>query len=85
VGTLALILVPAAAFAAVVWLALAVRQGSVVPRDRPWWGAPPVWIAVASAFLILGAVVAPRLFGFAFLFLPFLWRGRRRRGPQRRE
>jgi hypothetical protein len=84
VGTLALILVPAAAFAAVVWLVLAARQGGGVVRGRPWWGAPPVWIGVATALLVLGAVVAPRLFGFTFLFLPFLWmRGRRR--PGRRE
>jgi hypothetical protein len=44
-----------------------------------------VWIGVASALLVLGALVAPRLFGFTFLFLPFLWMNRRRRGPQRRE
>jgi hypothetical protein len=85
VSTLALILVPAAAFVAVVWLVLAVRRGGGLLRGRPWWGAPPVWIGLATAFLVLGAVVAPRLFGFTFLLLPFLWRGHRRRGPQRRE
>jgi hypothetical protein len=84
VSTLALILVPAAVFVGVVWLVLGVRQGGGL-RDRPWWGAPPVWIGVATALLVLGALVAPRLFGFTFLLLPFLWRGRRRRGPQRRE
>jgi hypothetical protein len=84
-STLALILVPAAIFAGAVWLVLAIRQGGGLLRGRPWWGAPPVWIAVATAFLVLGAVVAPRLFGFTFLFLPFLWMSRRRRGPQRRE
>jgi hypothetical protein len=85
VSTLALILVPAVAFAGVVWLVLAIRQGGGVFGGRPWWAAPPVWIGVATAFLVLGALVAPRLFGFTFLFLPFLWMGRRRRGPQRRE
>jgi hypothetical protein len=40
---------------------------------RPWWGNPLVWVGVSAAFVVLGLLVAPKLFGFAFLFLPFIW------------
>jgi len=30
---------------------------------------------------LLGIVVFPKLFGFTFLFLPFIWIGGRRRKP----
>lgn len=51
------------------------------PADRPWWGSPFVWLGVAGVFLVLGIVVWPGLFGFTFVFLPFVWirRPRRRR------
>jgi hypothetical protein len=84
VSTLALILVPAALFAAVVWLVLTIREGG--SGGLPW-GAVPAWVVVAVALVVLGAVVAPRLFGFTLLFLPLLWmgRGRRRGGPPPRK
>ena len=45
------------------------------PR-RPWWGSPVVWVLVGSAFAVVGLFVFPKLFGFAVLFLPFVWIGR---------
>ena len=44
--------------------------------QRPWWGNPVVWLLVGSAFAIVGLFVFPKIFGFAFLFLPFIWIGR---------
>jgi hypothetical protein len=44
-------------------------------RHRPWWGHPGVWLLVSAAFVFLGLLVFPRLFGFTFVFLPFLWIG----------
>lgn len=80
--TLLLIL---AGFAVVaVGLLLAVRLGHRFGGDvdlvrgrrrRPWWGHPGVWLLVSAAFALLGLFVFPRLFGFAFLFLPFVWVG----------
>lgn len=66
------------------------RSGERVSDDRP--GAPPgaprrppfePWMVVAAAVVIAGLVFAPRLFGITFLFLPFLFGGRRRRMPPR--
>jgi hypothetical protein len=34
-----------------------------------------VWLLVSAAFVFLGLFVFPRLFGFTFVFLPFLWIG----------
>jgi hypothetical protein len=53
--------------------------------DRPWWQHPPVWIGASAVFALLGLFVAPKLLGFTFLFLPFLWIGGigRRTPPQR--
>ena len=84
-GTLALILVPAALFvAAVVAVLAASRRGSRGPR-RPWWGTQAVWIGLSMGFVLIGAFVFPRLLGFTFLFLPFVWmRGFGRRRPQDR-
>ena len=52
---------------------------------RPWWGDPAVWIVVSGVSIALGLFVAPRLFGFTLLFLPFIWMGGfgRRRGGRR--
>jgi hypothetical protein len=71
-GALAWILVPAVLFAAVVWTVLTVRGGGV-SEGRPWWGRPASWMAVWAGLLVLGVVVAPRVFGFALLFLPLVW------------
>ncbi len=49
-------------------------------RTRLWMPAPLLVLVVVLA--VLGLVVAPRLFGFVFLFLPLLWI---RRGPARGE
>jgi hypothetical protein len=42
-------------------------------RNRPWWGHPGPWLLVSAVFVLLGLFVFPKLFGFAFLFLPFIW------------
>ena len=50
--------------------------------DRPWLGRPRAWLVLAAVFLILGLLVAPKLFGGVFLFFPLFWfRGPRRRRP----
>jgi len=78
-GTLALILVPAALFIGVVVAVLALRDAGA----RSSGGALPVArILLIAGLLVLGLLVAPRLLGFTFVFLPFLWiagAGRRRR------
>jgi hypothetical protein len=88
VGTLALILVPAAIFVAVVAGVVASRDRGTRDPGRPWWGSPVVWVAASAAFVLLGVFVFPRLFGFTILFLPFLLArsfGRRRPEDGRRE
>ena len=87
-GTLALILVPAAIFVAVVAAVVAFRGRGTRDPGRPWWGSPAVWVAGSAAFVLLGVFVFPRLFGFTILFLPFLLArsfGRRRPEDERRE
>jgi hypothetical protein len=86
VGTLALILIPAALFVGAVALVLAFHNGRVVESGRPWWGYPGAWIAISAVFVLLGLMVFPRLLGFTFVFLPLIWmRGfGRRREPQDR-
>lgn len=43
---------------------------------------PTPWIVLGAMLLVVGVVVVPRLLGFTFLFLPFIWsRGRGRGGP----
>jgi uncharacterized membrane protein len=84
--TLALILVPAVAFVAVVALALALRRRRALEPDRPWWGMPGAWIGLSMLFLLVGVVAFPRILGFTFLFFPFVLmrsvgRGRRDRRP----
>lgn len=60
---------------------LAAPPRDAPPPGRPWWGNPWLWLVVAGAFLVLGVVVWPGLFGGTFVFLPFVWvwRPRRRR------
>lgn len=53
----------------------------VRPRSRPWWGSPWLWLGVCGVFAVLGLFVWPGLFGGTFLFLPFVWVWRPRRGP----
>lgn len=89
-NTLLLILVPFAFLAGglAAFLAMSARHGldaleeETEPgrRPRPWWGNPLLWVGACAAFAFLGLVVAPRLFGVAFLLLPFIWvSGLRRR------
>jgi hypothetical protein len=86
VGTLALILIPAALFVGAVALVLALRNGRVAGLGGPWWGYRGAWIAISTVLLLLGVMVFPRLLGFTFVFLPLIWmRGfGRRRDPQDR-
>ena len=65
------------------------QQGEAVPADpdtgepvpdRPWLGRPHAWLVFGVVFLILGLLVAPKLFGGVFLFFPLFWFG----GPRRR-
>ena len=67
---------------AVSLLTVANRRDPEAP-GRPWWQRSSVWIGVSIVFVLLGVFVAPRLLGFTFVFLPFLWvgGGRRRRQP----
>lgn len=50
--------------------------------DRPWWGKPITWIGVSAVLLVIGIVVAPKIFGFTLILLPFMWVSRR--GVRRR-
>jgi hypothetical protein len=50
------------------------------PPERPWWGSPWLWVLVSLASVVLGIFVWPGLFGGTFLFLPFIWVWRPRRG-----
>ena len=53
---------------------------------EPWWRSAPLWIGVSCVFALLGLFVAPKLLGFTFVFLPFLWiGGLGRREPQHPE
>ncbi|HEX6230958.1 MAG TPA: hypothetical protein VF029_04545 [Actinomycetota bacterium] len=80
-GTLGLILVPAALFVGLVIAVLALRDRGRTP-GRPPSPLPTGWIVLTAVLLLVGLFVAPRLLGFTFLFLPFIWfagAGRRRR------
>ncbi|MGH2658926.1 MAG: hypothetical protein ACRDHS_04490 [Actinomycetota bacterium] len=91
--TLVLILVPFAFLAGgiAVFLAFsrslgvrAFEEGAEAERfARPWWGSPLVWIGACAMLALLGLVVAPRLFGVFFLFLPLIWIGRFHRRQRR--
>jgi hypothetical protein len=50
------------------------------PPERPWWGSPWLWLGMSVMFVVLGIFVWPGLFGGTFLFLPFIWVWRPRRG-----
>jgi hypothetical protein len=83
-GTLALILIPAVLFVGGIVAFLVLRERSEL-GDRPWWGSVPTWLIVSGVLLVLGLVVAPRLLGFTFLLLPFIWVGGLGRRRERRE
>jgi hypothetical protein len=82
--TLALILIPAVLFVGAVVAVLSLRDRRELD-GRPWRGTPPTWLLVCGVLLILGLVVAPRLLGFTFLLLPFIWVGGLGRRRERRE
>jgi hypothetical protein len=64
--------------AAVVAIAVAVirfgRHRATHPGE-PWWRSAPLWLGASCVFALLGLFVAPKLLGFTFVFLPFLWIG----------
>lgn len=83
---------PLAAVVLVTALAAAVLGAAVhflrhreAEPGAPWWGRPAVWVGASVVFALLGLFVAPKLLGFTFVFLPFLWIGglgrRERREP----
>lgn len=72
VGTLGLILVPAAIFIGIAAIIVAFRNRWIGDPERPWYSSPVAWVAGSLAFVLLGVFVFPRLFGFTILFLPFL-------------
>ena len=83
-GTLALILIPAALFAGAVVAFFVLRERhDLRPAGRPWWSAVLTWAIVCGVFLLFGLVIAPRLLGFTFLLLPFLLGGFGRRRERR--
>jgi hypothetical protein len=75
--------------AAAVWWSVGPARERSEPLLHPE-GAPPArprirrpiepWVVVAVALMVAGIVVAPRLLGFTFLFLPLVF-GHRRREP----
>jgi hypothetical protein len=52
------------------------------PPPRPWWGNPWLWLLVSAVFVVLGIYLWPGLFGGTFIFLPFIWVWRPRRGRE---
>ncbi|MFM8998667.1 MAG: hypothetical protein ACKOKE_01030 [Actinomycetota bacterium] len=90
-GNLLLILVPAAfvVLGTAAYLTRSVAReaataGGVPPE--PIWMHPLGFAVLAALGLIAVLVIAPRLLGITFLFIPFLWSrgpGRRRDGGDR--
>ena len=79
------LLVTALVVAIVVAIVRYGRHRADHPGDA-WWRTPPLWIGVSVVFALLGLFVAPKLLGFTFVFLPFLWvGGLGRRQPRRPE
>src|SRR6266508_2180142 len=69
-GTLALILLPACAFVAVVAIVLTYRRQRTLEAGRPWWGMPGMWIGLSMAFVLLAVSASPRLLALTLLFSP---------------
>ncbi|MGH2635400.1 MAG: hypothetical protein ACRDHU_04560 [Actinomycetota bacterium] len=88
-GTLALILVPAALLVVAIALVLSFRRGASAERRGPWWRSPVVWVAASAVWLLIGIFLVPRLLGFTFILLPIVWNralgGRRRQQRSREE
>jgi len=87
-GTLALILIPAALFIGAVILVFALSNGRRLEPARPLWSYPGMWIALSAVFILVGITVFPRLLGFTFVFLPLIWMrgfGNRREQGRRRD
>jgi hypothetical protein len=83
VSPLAITLVVTAVAGAVLVLTAALARARSVDPGRPWWSYPVVWVGVCAVVTVLGAIFVPRLLGFTFVFLPFLWLRRRpRRMPR---
>lgn len=85
---IAVLLTALALAAAVPLLSRSVSRGSDgAGPTRPLWASPAVWIGASVALLLLGVMVFPRLLGFTFLLLPFIWMrsGGRRPGSRPRE
>lgn len=68
-----------------VWFVRLARVGieETARGDRPPWGDPRLWLAAALPLLLVGLVLAPKIFGGAIVFLPFLWIVRPRAGSRR--
>ena len=60
-------------------------DAEALPRARPWWGSPVLWLVVAGVSLFLGLFVLPHFLGGLIFFVPFMWvgGGRRPRAPRR--
>ena len=83
------LLVTALVAAVVVAVVTFARRREADP-ERPWWQHGSVWIGASAVFALLGLFVAPKLLGFTFIFLPFLWVGggggrRERQQPNHRD
>jgi hypothetical protein len=42
---------------------------------RPWWQHSALWVGVSAVLVLVGVFVVPKLLGFTFLFIPFIWFG----------
>jgi uncharacterized membrane protein YhaH (DUF805 family) len=83
VSPLGVTLLVTAIAAAIVVALVALGRSREHDPGRPWWQHAPVWVGVSAVFALVGLFVAPRLFGFTFVFLPFLWMRGGRRQHQR--
>jgi O-antigen/teichoic acid export membrane protein len=83
VSPLGVTLLAVAIVAAVVVSLVSFARRRAAEPDRPWWQHSTVWVGVSAVFVLLGLFVAPKLLGFTFVFLPFLWTGGGRRPRQR--
>jgi hypothetical protein len=59
------------------------EPGAARVPGRPLRSNPAAWAVGVGLVMLAGAFLFPRLFGFAFVFLPFVWM--RRTGRRERE